>query len=88
MVLSSTPGSGDMRDKFEDSLVPIVNWEEAISDNGAGEFGLSSAVMTKSTTTTEIEMGDTQSPRGCLRRWCCSMRLGRRRSAPLRSSPA
>ena len=58
LVLSSTPGSGDIRSKFEDSLVPIVNWEEAISDNGAGEFGLSSAVMTKSTTTTEIEMGD------------------------------
>ena len=56
LVISSTPGSGDMRDKFEDSLVPIVNWEEALSDNGAGEFGMASALMTKSVTTTEIAM--------------------------------
>ena len=54
LVLSSTPGSGDIRDKFEDSLVPIVNWEEAISDNGPGEFGLATAILSKSIITTEM----------------------------------
>ncbi len=58
LVLSSTPGSGDIRNKFIDSVVPIVNWEEAISDNGAGEFGSSIEIMTKSSTTTEIMLGD------------------------------
>ena len=58
LVLSSTPGSGDLRNKFIDSAVPIVNWEEAISDNGAGEFGASIEVMTKSSTTTEMLLGD------------------------------
>ena len=38
LVISSTPGSGDMRNKFQDSSTPVVNWEEAIADNGGGEF--------------------------------------------------
>jgi len=38
LVISSTPGSGDMRNKFHNSTTPIVNWEEAIADNGGGEF--------------------------------------------------
>lgn len=54
LVLSSTPSSGDIRDKFEDSLVPIVNWEEAISDNLVGEFGLATAILSKSILTTSI----------------------------------
>lgn len=54
LVLSSTPSSGDIRDKFEDSLVPIVNWEEAISDNGTGEFGMATAILTKSIVATEM----------------------------------
>lgn len=58
LVLSSTPGSGDIRNKFINSVVPIVNWEEAVSDNGGGEFGASSEVMTKSSTTTEMLLGD------------------------------
>lgn len=54
LVISSTPDSGDVRDKFEDTLVPVVNWEEAISDNLAGEFGLASAILTKSILTTAM----------------------------------
>ena len=38
LIISSTPGSGDMRNKFQDSTTAIVNWEEAIADNGGGEF--------------------------------------------------
>ena len=38
LVISSTPGSGAMRNKFHDSAIPVVNWEEAIADNGAGEY--------------------------------------------------
>jgi hypothetical protein len=38
LVISSTPGSGAMRNKFHDSSIPVVNWEEAIADNGGGEY--------------------------------------------------
>ena len=38
LVISSTPGSDTLRGKFHNSTIPIVNWEEAIADNGAGEF--------------------------------------------------
>lgn len=37
-IISSTPGSGDMRGKFQDSTTPTLNWEEATADNGAGEY--------------------------------------------------
>jgi hypothetical protein len=37
-VISSTPGSGSIRNKWNNSATPIVNWEEAVADNGAGEF--------------------------------------------------
>ncbi|MCH8045844.1 MAG: PEP-CTERM sorting domain-containing protein [Planctomycetes bacterium] len=37
-VISSTPGSGTIRNKWHDSATPILNWEEAVADNGAGEF--------------------------------------------------
>ena len=30
IILSSTPGSGDMRGKWQDSDVPILQWEEAL----------------------------------------------------------
>ncbi len=54
LVLSSTPGSGDLRGKFHNSAVGILNWEEAVMDAGAGEFGLTSAAMIKSITTTQL----------------------------------
>lgn len=54
LVLSSTPGSGDYRNKFHNSAVGILNWEEAVMDGGAGEFGLTSAAMIKSITTTQL----------------------------------
>lgn len=58
MLFSSTPGSGDFRGKYLDSPVPIVNWEEAISDNGAGEFGATTSIHAKSNQTTQMMLGD------------------------------
>ncbi len=59
IVMSSTFGSGSVRGKFHNSSVPIVNWEEAIMDaNTAGELGQSVAVMTKSTDTTQMALGN------------------------------
>lgn len=40
-VISSTPGSNTIRNKWHNSTTPIVNWEEAVVDNGAGEFSVS-----------------------------------------------
>ena len=37
-VISSTPGSGSIRNKWHNSETPILNWEEAVADNGAGEY--------------------------------------------------
>ena len=54
LILSSTAGSGDYRGKYHNAAVPILNWEEAVMDNGSGEFGLSSVQMTKSTTMTDL----------------------------------
>ncbi|MGC6457124.1 MAG: hypothetical protein ACON4R_02030 [Akkermansiaceae bacterium] len=58
LVISSTPGSDSIRNKFPNSPVPIVCWEEAVIDNGAGEFGASSVPMVKSTTTTQMVLAD------------------------------
>jgi hypothetical protein len=58
LVISSTPGSGDMRGKFIDSPVPLINWEEAIVDNGAGEFGASTVIFSKSNETSQMILGD------------------------------
>ena len=42
IILSSTPGSGDMRGKFNALPTPILNWEEAIMDGttAAGNFAM------------------------------------------------
>lgn len=56
VVVSSSPGSGDIRYKFRDLPIPVINWEEAIADNNDGEFGLSSVVLTKSTSVTQLEL--------------------------------
>lgn len=57
VVTSSTADSGEVRNKFQDSLVPVVNWEEAVVDNSAvGEYGMCSAIMTKSTSVTEMTL--------------------------------
>ncbi|MEZ5330357.1 MAG: LamG-like jellyroll fold domain-containing protein [Verrucomicrobiales bacterium] len=42
LILSSTFGSGSARGKFQDSIVPILNWEEAIARDAAGEFAMAS----------------------------------------------
>jgi hypothetical protein len=56
LVLSSTPGSGNYRNKYHNSAIGIVNWEEAVMDSGVGEFGLSSIAITKSTSTTQMNI--------------------------------
>ncbi|CAN5377371.1 hypothetical protein BH23VER1_BH23VER1_13990 [soil metagenome] len=61
LVLSSTPGSGDMRFKFQNSTVPIVNWEEAIADDDAGELQLTTS-MNKPQEITEGVLLDTTHP--------------------------
>ncbi len=40
LLLSSTFGSGSARGKFQDSPVPILNWEEALTRNAGGEFAV------------------------------------------------
>ncbi len=42
IILSSTPGSGDMRGKFNQLSTPILNWEEALMDGNtaAGNFSM------------------------------------------------
>ncbi|MES2707106.1 MAG: LamG-like jellyroll fold domain-containing protein [Verrucomicrobiota bacterium] len=56
VLLSSTPGSGDIRGKFRDSLLPVINCEEAIADNGDGEFGFSNVILSKSTNVTQVSL--------------------------------
>lgn len=56
LVISSTPGSGDIRNKWHNSAVGIVNWEEAVMDSGGGEFGLSSTTMIKSNNMTQVSI--------------------------------
>ena len=41
LILSSTPSSGNIRNKFQDNSIGIVNWEEAIVDCAVGEFCMS-----------------------------------------------
>lgn len=56
LVLSSTPGSGDLRGKFHNSATPVVNWEEAISDSADGEFGMSTVGLAKMNDTTQMAL--------------------------------
>lgn len=56
LVISSTPGSGNMRNKFHNSTTPTLNWEEATVDSGGGEYGMSSVQMTKSQTMTMMDL--------------------------------
>lgn len=56
LIISSTPGSGSMRNKFHNSTTPALNWEEATADSGGGEYGMSSVVMTKSQTMTRLDL--------------------------------
>ena len=42
LILSSTFGSGSARGKFQDSVIPILNWEEALLRDTGGEFSMAS----------------------------------------------
>jgi len=56
IVLSSTPSSNALRNKWEDATVGIVNWEEAVVDDSAGgEFFLAETI-TKSNDTTAVDI--------------------------------
>ena len=65
VVLSSTPGSGTMRNKFHEVEVGVVNWEEALARTvSVGEMGIvtSSGIRQKYTTVTEISIEDNSHP--------------------------
>ena len=60
LVASSTPGSGDIRNKFQNSTTGIVNWEEAVDDDDSGEFQLS--IVNKPGGKTQINIVDNTHP--------------------------
>ncbi|MCZ6855944.1 MAG: dockerin type I domain-containing protein [Gammaproteobacteria bacterium] len=41
VIISSTLGSGTVRNKYEDLALPLLNWEQALTRQAAGEFNLS-----------------------------------------------
>ncbi len=53
-VLSSTPGSGDLRGKWDALSVPQMVWEEAIFKNSAGDHHFSSASSKPSGTDIDV----------------------------------
>ena len=55
-AISSTPGSGSIRNKWYNSTTPIVNWEGAIADNAAGEFSITSGRPKETETDHSIEI--------------------------------
>jgi len=60
LVASSTPSSGDIRNKFQNSTTGIVNWEEAVVDDDSGEFQLS--IVNKPGGKTQINIIDNNHP--------------------------
>lgn len=56
LIISSTISSGAARNKFQNSPVGILNWEEALVDDDDGEFQMS--IVNKPTGQTEIEIVD------------------------------
>lgn len=51
LIISSTIGSGNIRGKFDNNEIPILNWEEALAKNNPGDFrfGTSSGKITGQT---------------------------------------
>ena len=41
LIISSTLGSGTVRGKYENLALPLLNWEQALTREAAGEFNLS-----------------------------------------------
>ena len=41
VIISSTLGSGTVRNKYGDLALPLLNWEQALTRDAAGEFRLS-----------------------------------------------
>ena len=54
LVISSTPNSGDIRGKWNNSAVPVMNWEEAVMKSATGDFEFSSG--TAKPTSTDINV--------------------------------
>jgi len=54
VVTSSTPSSGDLRGKFHNISVPLLNWEEAIADDDNGEFGMCQTMVKSSAVTSMV----------------------------------
>ncbi len=58
VIISSTLGSGTVRNKYEDLPLPVMNWEQALMDsNQDGDFHLSTGGRTKGSQE-EIEIVD------------------------------
>lgn len=53
VMTSSTPGSGDIRNKFQNISQGLINWEEAVADDGAGEFAFADSI-TKENNQTQL----------------------------------
>jgi len=53
-VLSSTPSSSAMRGKWDQSPVPIMNWEEALMKNSNGDFRMGTSTAKPVTTTINV----------------------------------
>lgn len=60
LVISSTPGSGDIRGKWNNSKIPVINWEEAVMKSTAGDFEFSDS--TSKPDTTDINVIDEDHP--------------------------
>jgi len=62
LVISSTPSSGDTRGKWQNSTVPILNWEEAIVNDDANEFFMSDSVLNTSANPQRIQITNPAHP--------------------------
>ena len=56
VVVSSTILSGDGRNKFHTSTLPVVHWEQLLNRGAAGEFGLTGGMTTGDDQTSMINL--------------------------------
>ena len=61
VIISSTLGSGTVRNKYEDTPVGLMNWEQALMRQAAGEFNMSVGGRTQPDET-QIEIVDPTHP--------------------------
>ncbi len=61
VIISSTLGSGSVRNKYADTTVGLMNWEQALMRQAAGEFNMSVGGRTLGSET-QIEIVDPSHP--------------------------